>query len=607
MIEDFAIDTSLGQKDQIGLFIKANDETAQRFHRLLWQNGLSGLRDYMPSKRSGFTHFTYVSAPDSGLDKQGIRQRLNSLCQAHCTGSAPSTAPDYDSWRTGFDTYVRSYRAQDLPRLGEHPVDAFDKAHAYVLIQSAHYAEAEGYLRHFATDEPPALVPAYLVYLYHAWRRPDEVTAIHARYLSHLHAGDVDRRVIEWIVEAYLGSEPPSPERALSVLDDFLPEFQRQGVADRLLALRAQARALQGHLPQTVPDLRTYIVQAAMPVLIDQLENLLEVVAGLPAPVSDVAELLHELAARVEPGQQWRIALAQSALARRANNLDEALAHLRTVLDTPPPDLEPAVLNTLCLDAATLYLSLEQSQNAVEVLDRIALEELLPGEHGTYWGLLGRARVVTQPATALAPLRQAYEFGLRTPEVLQPLARLAYQAEDLGLAQRAYTDLLQTGFEPGAQDRLYAGILAWLDSDYAQAVELLAPVLDEQSLDPSISDVLAPAYEALVASRLAVGAAASEVAVALTGWTDVLMSQGDQDGLVRLAENVIEAKLDRPATFALLESIEPSLAEHHDGRQWLAQAYFSLLCAEVDASLRQGRALPTYVLDLRRGLFELDR
>ena len=78
-----------------------------------------------------------------------------------------------------------------------------------------------------------------------------------------------------------------------------------------------------------------------------------------------------------------------------------------------------------------------------------------------------------QPSGELVPAPLAEELTPRESEVLQLLARLAYRNADLDLAQRAYADLLQAGFEAEIQDRLYAGILAWLDDDPTRAVDLL--------------------------------------------------------------------------------------------------------------------------------------
>jgi hypothetical protein len=608
MIEDFEIDVSLGRDDQVGLFIRADPDMAQSFRRLLWREGLNSVR-YMPPRRSGFTYFTYVSVPDSGLDKRGIHQQLLPLCHAHCTTSpdTPPAAPDYAVWHVAFETYVESYRSRHIPRTSERPADVFDKVRAHELIRSSQYEQAEDYLHRFATDDPPALLPAYLIYLYHEWNRPADVVETHNRYAAHLQASDVEHRVIEWVVKAYLSLTPPKSERALAVLDDFLPEFQRQGVAERLLVFRSQARALQGQLPQTVTNLHAYLAPMPTPALTDQLEDLLGVITGLPAPTQEVAALLDELAARIKPAEQWRIELRRSMLARRDGDLNEALIHLQAVLDTPSSTLGPADLDALRLDAADLYLALERPQDAVTILDQIAPDDLTESEQRAYWRLSGLALASTEPAAALEPLRRAYELGMRNPDALQSLARLAYRTGDSNLARLVYTDLLRTGFEPGPQDCLYAGTLAWLEDDPLQAVELLRDGIAALPRESSTSDEVLLAHEALVESLRAVDAPADEIANAISEWTDVLVALNDLDGLARLVESISEAGLDCATTFVLLEAIEPSLADRPDSKEQLAQTYVQLLCAEVDASLRQGQALPAYTLDLRRGLFELDR
>ena len=51
---------------------------------------------------------------------------------------------------------------------------------------------------------------------------------------------DLDHRVVAWIAEAYLVQG--QPERARAVVDEFLPEFQLQGVAEGLMVLRVKAQ-----------------------------------------------------------------------------------------------------------------------------------------------------------------------------------------------------------------------------------------------------------------------------------------------------------------------------------------------------------------------------
>jgi len=607
MIESYHIDASLGYDDQVGLYVQADVQMARRFYWALRQAGFNCI-PCRRSNRAEFNHFAYVARPDSGLDKASIAQQLRPLCEVHSARpSAEAATPGYETWRASFDTYVQAYRVQRVPRLYERPADAFDKARAYDLIQSGRYDEAAQYLGAFATDDSPPLVPAYLVYLYHAWERFDDLVAVYTRYAHHLHASDVDYRVIEWIVGAHLRLESPRPEQALAVLDAFLPEFQRQGVAERLLALRAQARALQGQLPQTISDLQAYINRTSGAVLAEQLSDLLGVIAGQQAPTVEIEALLDELAACIEPAERWQVTLEKSALARHSGDVDSALTHLRAVLDASPSVLDAAALDALRLDAANLHLALEQPESAVTWLEQIAPDELMESDQRAYWRLLGLALVAVKSPSALEALRRAYELGVRQPDVLRPLARLAYQADDWTLAQRAYTDLLQSGFEPGLQDRLYAGILAWLEDVPHQAVELLRDAIPPLLRESGLSRELLMAHEALVESLRAVEAPPEDLAGAIGGWTDTLVASNDLEGLERLVGYVVEVGLDRATTFTLLEAIEPSLTDHPPARARLAQTYVQLLCAEVDASLRRGQALPAYTLDLRRGLFELDR
>lgn len=609
MIEDYQIELSLGRADQVGLYLKADEQMAQRFGYSLFRNGFRNVPLMRPN-RGAFDYFTYVSIPDSNLDKQGIRERLDAICREHCGAAAqqPSTAVDYADWRAGFDAYTQAYRTQHFLQPDVRPADAFDKGRAYELIRSGRYSEAEQYLQRFASDAPPSLVPAYLVYLYHAWHKPDEVVRVHTRYESLFRSSDVDRRIIEWIVEAYLSGTPPAPEKALAVLDDYLPEFQRQGVSERLLALRAQARALQGQLPHTVVDLRAYLIHTPSARLGEQYQALLEVISGLPAPVDQISALLDELAERIEPDGRWRIQLERSVLARRDERLADALAFLHPVIESPPPEMEVGEQDALRLDAAGLHLDLGQPQEALAALGLVVPENLAPGEQRDYWAMVGRAHLaVEQPGAAVEALHRAYELGTRDPDLLQPLARLAYQAEDWPLASEVYTVLLESDIEPEPQDQLYAGILAWLGDDPAQAKDLLSDALSTWPCESGPSDALALAHQALVESLVALRAPAEEVTAAIGAWIDVLVAQDDLDGLSDLVELISSFGLERPTTFALLEPLEPSLSDHSVGRQRLAQRYVQILCAEVDASLRQGQALPGYVLDLRRGLFALDR
>ncbi|MCP4542428.1 MAG: hypothetical protein GY832_35340 [Chloroflexi bacterium] len=606
MIESYHIDPGRGYDGQVGLYVQADVQITRQFYWVLRKAGFNCI-PCARSNRPEFNHFAFIALPDSGLDKAGIAQRLRPLCETHTVqSSAESIAPDHETWRISLNTYIQTYRAQRFDRTYERPADAFDKVRTYNLIQNGRYDKAEQYLNTFATDAPPSLVPAYLIYLYHVQGRFNDVVVVYTRYADHLQAGDVNHRVIEWIVGTFLRLDPPRPEQALVVLDTFLPEFQRQGVSELLLALRAQARALQGQLPQTAPDLRAYLASAST--LVDHLEDLLELIAGLPVPAVEVEALLDELTARIEPAHHWHIALERSALARRDNRPAEALVHLRAVLAALPSGLSSDDLDALRLDAANLYLILEQPQDVIETLTLVTPEDLSPEEQRVYWELLGHARlIIGQSESALDALIQAYQLGAHAPDVLQPLARLAYQDGNWELAQRAYADLLQSGFEPNLQDCLYAGVLAWLQDDPLQTVELLRDTISSLLHRLGPSGELPIAHEALVESLRAVDAPADDVVSAIGEWTDTLVALNDLNGLERLVGYIADAGLDRATTFALLEAIEPSLVDHPDGKDCLAQIYVRLLCAEVDASLRQGQALPAYTLDLQRDLFGLNR
>ncbi len=619
MIEDYLIDASLGypkpghpDEYQVGLFIVADDDMAKRFRRMLWRNGLHSLPiDHLPPKKPEFTHFTFVSAPDSGLKKKGIYERLEPLCEKHCTkpSGRPEDSPEYEAWQTAFEKYIRDYRNQRYAaRDEEDDGETFEKSKVYELIQSKQYEEAERYLNTFATDAPPFLVPAYLVYLYHEWNRHDEVIETHRRYASHINAGDVDHRVIEWIVGAYLSVTPPRPEQALAVLDDFLPEFQRQRVAEPLLALRAQARAMQGQLPQTLPDLRNYVTRLSEEELNNRLEDLLEVASGLSASSSEIQELLDTITSRLDASRRWRIELEQSALARRDHRPADALNHLRAAIEASPSDLDSTDLNAMRLTAADLHLSLENPQAAVDVLQPVTPESLSPDDRRAYWSLQGRSLVGVDDDKALEALRRAYEAGTRRPDVLRPLARLAYRADDSRLAWKVYTDLLHTGFEPGREDRLYAGILAYYEEDNpAQAVDYLRPTLEALPLDALSAETLLMAYETLVGCLRDIQAPPEELTDAVASWIDLLVAENDLDGLVELIDRILEMELARPRTFALLEAIEPVLYDYPEGRGRLVEAYTGLFWREVEISLRQGKPLPEYTLALRRGLFTLNR
>lgn len=238
MIDGYYIDPELGQAHQVGLYVQAKAGLASQFRLAVQRAGFNVVK-YMVSNRPEYNHFTYVSLPDNSTDRPAIAVRLRLVCEAQCTQVNAVAAPDYDAWRDSFNTYIQTYRKQRFDQPETPPSDAFDKARAYDLIASAHYEEAERYLRRFADDAPPALSPIYLVYLYHVWQRPAEVVAVHRRYESLFRASDLDHHVVAWIAEAYLAEG--QPERARAMVDEFLPEFQRQGVAEELMRLRARA------------------------------------------------------------------------------------------------------------------------------------------------------------------------------------------------------------------------------------------------------------------------------------------------------------------------------------------------------------------------------
>lgn len=601
MIERFNIDASLGNDDQAGLFIHADEQAAQRFRRLLWQQGIYTV-PFMTSRREGYTFFTYASVPNQ--DSTTVVQQMRPICEAN--SATTTTHIGYDAWHTAFTTYVHAYRDRRIPRPNSQATNVFDKSRPYQLIGDGHYSEAESYLTPFATDNPPNLLPAYLVYLYHQWNRPQDVVQVHARYGEQLQAGDVDHRVIEWIVAAYLHLVPPQPQDALMVLADFLPEFQRQGVAETLLALRAQARALQGQLPQTPTDLRLYLQHTQATSLNERVADLLEVITGLSAPATVIAELLENLAARIDEPQQWRILLAQSELAQRQQDFDSALGYLQTILNAPPDSLDKSDLARLLLKLAELYFQTNQAQNTADSLTAFTPETLNREGQQAYWQLLGQASLSLDAPTALDALRQAYELGSRQPEVLQPLARLAYQAEDWELARLVYDELLQGGFEPRPEDYLYAGTLAWLSGQPKEAVERLQRLADVPDVTLPASAV-ALAYEAWVNSLAEINATIDQQVAAISAWTDWLVVQQDLEGLLALADYTLQTGFDRLATFTLLEPLETALAEDASGKEKLVLAYMELFVAEVNESLRWERPLPDYILYLRRALFDLDR
>lgn len=241
MIEAYYVDLERGQDDQVGLYTQGQEQAVREFY---WQLQQAGFRcvPCQTSNRPEYNHFAYISRQDGAPDKPEIAEQLRELCEEHCKHPVGAQeAPGYEAWRVAFNAYVQAYRGQRFDRPDPGVSDAFDKARAYALIEAGRYEEAETYLGRFAfeNDAPPALIPIYLVYLYHAWECPAEVAALHTRYEGLLRAADLDHRVVTWIAEAYLVQG--LPERARVVIDEFLPEFQRQGVAEGLLALRARA------------------------------------------------------------------------------------------------------------------------------------------------------------------------------------------------------------------------------------------------------------------------------------------------------------------------------------------------------------------------------
>ncbi len=601
MITKFKIDANRGDAKQVGLYIRADAQTAEEFRRLLWREGIWTVR-LMDSRLPDYTHFTYASMPDQ--DIRAVQECLRPLCEANSTHSTIIT--DYDTWRTAFTGYVQGYRDQRIVRPASEAKSAFDKSHAYSLIENSRYAAAESYLTPFATDNPPYLLPAYLVYLYHQWQRPQDTIQIHARYADHFQAADVDHRVIEWIVAAYLHLDPPQPDNALMVLADFLPEFQRQGVSESLLGLRAQARAMQGKLPQTQADLRLYLQHTPTTTISEQVSDLLEMITGLSAPIPTVAELLDILISRIEVQHRWLVLLAKSDLAQRQGDKESALTHLRTILAHHLDYLDEFERKQIQLRVADLHLYTGRPQTTISMLIDLAPEQLNREEQQLYWQLLGLSALSLGEPMALDALRHAYESGNYQPEVLQSLARLAYQAEDWELARQVYVDLQQSGFTPRPEDHLYAGILAWLNGQPDEAVSHLQGLLDTPNVTLP-TDAVALAYEAWVSSLVETEASPVQQAIALSSWTDWLVAQQNSDGLLALVERIHQAGFDRATTFELLEPLEFLLADHKTGKARLVQAYMNLFLAEVNEALRWERPLPDYVLHLRRALFELDR
>jgi hypothetical protein len=255
---------------------------------------------------------------------------------------------------------------------------------------------------------------------------------------------------------------------------------------------------------------------------------------------------------------------------------------------------------------AGLYFETNQTQKAADSLTAFTPETLNRVEQQAYWRLLGQASLNLDAPTALDALRQAYELGSRQPEVLQPLARLAYRAEDWDLARLVYDELLQGSFEPRPEDYLYAGTLAWLSGQPEEAVERLHHLADMPDATLPASAV-ALAYEAWVNGLAETNAATDQQVSAISAWTDWLIVQHDLEGLLALADYILQAGFDRMTTFTLLEPLETALAEDASGKEKLVLAYMELFVVEVNESLRWELPLPDYILYLRRALFELDR
>jgi hypothetical protein len=235
IIDDYHIDPRWGYDNQVGLYIQGEEQTVRQFYWALQQAGFQCFPGSKPPDRPEFSHFAYVSIRDKAINEQGNAEKLYNFCKKHCP-SCPHPPPPYKTWRISFDASINDYKMKNFTQSPSLSSASFDKPHAYALIASSHYDEAEAYLQRFADDVPAALVPTYLVYLYHEWHHPEKVIATHHRYEDSFRASDPDHHVVMWIAEAYLAQE--QPDRAMSVLNEFLPEFQRQGVAEALLILR---------------------------------------------------------------------------------------------------------------------------------------------------------------------------------------------------------------------------------------------------------------------------------------------------------------------------------------------------------------------------------
>lgn len=103
----------------------------------------------------------------------------------------------------------------------------------------------------------------------------------------------------------------------LGVLDDFLPEFQRQGVAENLLTYRTQARLIQGKLPQNLDEMRRFIENSSSEKLLEQLDALLDMVTTFVDKLPNISELLNQIEVKVAPKSVWKIDKARAELAHQ--------------------------------------------------------------------------------------------------------------------------------------------------------------------------------------------------------------------------------------------------------------------------------------------------
>jgi len=604
MIERFEIDATRGSPNQVGLFVFAAVGMVEQFAHNLRQAGF--LVRFMPSRRGGYSHFSYISTPDRNSAPEAIKQLLLPECQKYVTATPANATVSYADWQTAFNQYVRQYGALRFASSTTTTTTKFDKALTYRLIQENRFEETEAYLRRFTMDAPSGLVLAYWIALYAAWAKPAKIIEIYGRYQAIFRASDIDRRVAEWVVDAYLRVTPPQPEAAIAVLDDYLPDFQRQGLAEPLLALRAQARALLGHIPQTIPELRAFIAHSPKDILVGQLSPLLETLTGLVAPRGEIFDLLTTLEAVLPSDLRWRVIVARSLAARQANQPGEALRYLQNLFQNLPPTLTQTEVAGLRLNAAYLAKQAEKMDEARQWLADISAEQLGVADERGYWELRGQLNLQAGDAeAALIALTRAYELGHRATGILQSLAQLAYQANDHALAAQVYRELLATGFEPSLTDHLRAGVLAWLADDWHKALIHLRVGLRDSQLERRTVEPLA--YLAWVKSLLATRTGGDEVVEAFHEWLDALFAQQQFTEVKGYLALLIEARLGRATQFALLEPLETITTIIPDLGIQLAAHYERLFCEEIENCLRQVHSLPEYVTNLRRGLFILDR